>query len=230
MQTAYCVPGRGDDALTSMTSAAVRMLQTDATIGRGWRAELTRSIRYASTRVTRPPRSSANWGKERVMWHERAPSARRAGVLTGAILTFVFVGLAALISNVFESATTIVVSNVVALLGVGWLTLQLRHGAHVIEPALGAAGAVLSFGAIQSALVPGFRQELGWNVVVTSIVVSTGAAFSLALIGALLASGRSKRASLAGAIREKTVEKNERRTAARHGFEPPESRPAPQSG
>jgi hypothetical protein len=113
-------------------------------------------------------------------------------------------------------------------LAVGWLTLRLRHGAHAIEPAIGASGAVFSLGAIQSALVPAFREELGWQVVVTSIFVSTAAAFSFSLIGALLASSVRKRASHASPARAPV--QNERCRRERHPFEPPASRPAPQSG
>lgn len=148
-------------------------------------------------------------------------------MLTAAILTFVFAGFAAVISNVFEYVAVIVLSNVAAFLAVGWITLALRRGAHVFEPALGAGGAVLVFGVIQLALVPAFRQQLGLSAAVTSLIVSVGSASSLALLGALLTSGGRARRAEASAPRSRRFEPPR---AADHGFDGPESQPAPHSG
>jgi hypothetical protein len=51
--------------------------------------------------------------------------------------------------------------NTLAFMGVGFMTLHLAERTHVLDPAIGAGGAVLLFGAVQVALVPALRQELG---------------------------------------------------------------------
>jgi hypothetical protein len=116
-----------------------------------------------------------------------------AGVLIGAILTFAFAGLATSIALLADSPQLMLLLNTLAFVGVGFMTLQLGERTHVLDPAIGAGGAVLLFSAVQVALVPALRQELGSRTLQTSLLVSVALAFSFAWLGGLVATGGRNR-------------------------------------
>ncbi|HEU4583113.1 MAG TPA: hypothetical protein VFS67_32860 [Polyangiaceae bacterium] len=109
--------------------------------------------------------------------------------MTAAGLTLAFAGLAGLLALVVERPLVSQMANAGAFSSVGWMTLQLRRGAHVLQPALGAASAVFVFGVLQIALIPALRQNNAAGQLWLCVLLSSACAFSLAWLGALLASG-----------------------------------------
>ena len=109
--------------------------------------------------------------------------------MTAAGLTLAFAGLAGLLALVVERPLVSQMANAGAFSSVGWMTLQLRRRAHVLQPALGAGGTVFVFGVLQILLIPALRQGNALSQLWVSVLLSTACAFSLAWLGALLASG-----------------------------------------
>jgi hypothetical protein len=130
------------------------------------------------------------------------------GTLTAAGLTLAFAGLAGLLALVVERPLVSQMANAAAFSSVGWMTLQLRRRAHVLQPALGAGGAVLLFGLLQILLMPALRQTYSLRQLWLSVLLSAACAFSLAWLGALFASGgrvtmpRLRRAAVARPLQE----------------------------
>lgn len=152
------------------------------------------------------------------------------GILTGALLTLGFAGLAALLSTLITAPALQLLVNAVAFLAVGWATLRLRPNARPVEPAIGAVAALLTLGLVQLVLAEEVRAELGWRVIVTSLAISVLLAFSLAWLGARLATRERRQLAAPGEGARWP------RTHRAPGSErdplraPPESRPAPHSG
>jgi hypothetical protein len=120
-----------------------------------------------------------------------------AGVLTGAVLTLAFAGLATSIALLARSSLVMLLLNTLAFMAVGFMTLQLRERMHVLEPAIGAGGAVLLFSVAQVVFVPALRDEVGSRPLLTSLLASVALAFFCAWLGGLLASGgRNRKPSL----------------------------------
>jgi hypothetical protein len=100
-----------------------------------------------------------------------------------------FAGLAGLLALVVERPLVTQMANAAAFSSVGWMTLQLRRRAHVLQPALGAGGAVFLLGVLQILLMPALQHSYGLRQLWLSVLLSATCAFSLAWLGALFASG-----------------------------------------
>jgi hypothetical protein len=157
------------------------------------------------------------------------PHRSTSGILTGAIVALALGGVAALLSRIPLPPTLLLLANALAFAAVGWVTLRIRPGARALEPAIGAGGVALMFGLVQLVAEPALREQYGWRLILTSLTVSSGFAFSLSWLGALLARGWARGRSDRGAP---TRWRRTRRAGANPdpGGAAPASHPAPHSG
>jgi hypothetical protein len=152
--------------------------------------------------------------------------ARVLAIAMGAGLTLLFGVIAAMLASLAAAPSVMLFLSAAAFLGAGFVTLLLRSPARPIEPAIGAAAAVLLISLFQLWLTPEITQDLTASQVGTSLVVSAVFAFSLAWVGGVLGY-RSRMRSGPRSTQVSRRAAGEAPVADRMG---PSSQPAPRSG
>jgi hypothetical protein len=98
-----------------------------------------------------------------------------------------FGGFAAFLASFLAAPTAMLVLSVLAFVAVGFVTLRLSRGGRPLEPAIGAASAVLVISLIQIALTPELTSDVETRQILVSLLVSVLFAFNLGWLGGLIA-------------------------------------------
>nr|PZN16683.1 MAG: hypothetical protein DIU78_24845 [Pseudomonadota bacterium] len=107
------------------------------------------------------------------------------GIAAGAGLTVLFTFIAGLIGALFQVPTVTLFLGAIAFLAAGAVTARIRPNANALEPALGAALAVLVFAILQViTLRERLLAEMSAGQVGLSMLFSVLLAFALAWLGA----------------------------------------------
>jgi hypothetical protein len=178
-------------------------------------------------------RAVSNIALER-FWHvRRMPNetmsevkARVLAIAMGAGLTLLFGVVAAMLASLAAVPSVMLFLSAAAFLGAGFITLRLRGPARPIEPAIGAAAAVLLISLFQLWLTPEITQDLTARQVGISLVVSAVFAFGLAWVGGVL----GYRSRMRSGPRSTQVSRRASGDAPVVDRMGPSSQPAPRSG
>jgi len=152
---------------------------------------------------------------------------RFRGILLAAGLTLMFGGLSAFLASFVATPLATLLLSVVAFLAVGFVTLRLSSGGRALEPAIGAATAVLVISLIQIAWTPELTNDVSMRQIVISLIVSVLFAFNLAWLGGLIAQRVPQRPSASRPWSSLEPRNQSRDQNIGPG---PTSQPAPRSG